>query len=172
MALRRLMVTALLATLLPAGAADAKLRADRAPLLDASLTSPVAAKRTCSAGLAAPGSPGVATRRLTIPTGGLLDARLHGSATGADWDLAIFNALTGRLLNGSAAFGGNELVQTPVLPGDVVVVQACKRSGGAGSVPLSVEDVVVSGPAPRATKLQLVSIPFRNTKQVDRMARS
>src|SRR4051812_24895808 len=146
---RKLLAAALIALLLPAGVAEAKLRADRVPLVRASLTAPLSAKRTCSAALAAPGAPGVVTRRLTISTGGLLDARLHGSPSGADWDLALFNALTGRLLNGSAAFGGNEVVQTPVLPGDVVVVQACRRSGDAVTVPLTVDDIVVSGAAPR-----------------------
>jgi hypothetical protein len=172
MDLRRLVLPALIATLLPAATAEAKLSAERVPLLNASLTAPIAAKRTCSAALAAPGAPGVVTRKLTIATGGLLDARLHGSPTGDDWDLAVFNALTGRLLNGSAAFGGNEVVQTPVLPGDVIAIQACRRSGSAATLPLTVDDVVVSGKAPRATKLQLVSIPFRTTKQVDRMAKA
>src|SRR3954471_3374349 len=116
MDLRRLLIPALVTALLPVGAADAKLRADRLPLLQTQLTAPVAAKRTCSAGLAAPGAPGVVTRKLVISTGGLLDARLHGSPSGDDWDLALFNGLTGRLLNASAAFGGNEVVQTPVLP--------------------------------------------------------
>ena len=170
MALRRVLVPALITLLLPAGAAHAGLRADRVPLVRATLSVPTGVKRTCSAALAAPGSPGVVTRRLTVATGGLLDARLHGSPTGEDWDLAVFNGFTGRLLNGSAAFGGDEVVQTPVLPGDLIVVQACRRSAGAGTIPLSVDDVVVSGTAPRAMKLQLVSIPFRTTKQVDRMA--
>src|SRR5690349_5535601 len=127
MSLRWVLVPTLIAFLLPAGAADAKLRAERVPLLSGTLTAPVAAQRTCSAELAAPGAAGVVTRRLTIATGGLLEARLGGSPTGDDWDLSVFNALTGRLLGGSAAFGSNELVQAPVTPGDVLVVQACRR---------------------------------------------
>ncbi|MEA2494919.1 MAG: hypothetical protein QOJ29_2830, partial [Thermoleophilaceae bacterium] len=172
MDLRRLLAPALIAMLLPVATAEAKLTAERVPLLTTSVSAPVAAKRTCSASLAAPGAAGVVTRKLTIATGGLLDARLHGSPTGDDWDLAVFNALTGRLLNGSAAFGGNEVAQTPVLPGDVIVVQACRRSGSSATVRLSVDDVVVSGAAPRANKLQLVSISFRSTKQVDRLAKA
>ena len=172
MDLRRLLAAVLVATVLPAATAEAKLRAERVPLVRESLAAPLKSKRTCSARLAARGAAGVVQRRLAIPTGGLLDARLHGAPTGADWDLAVFNGLTGRLLNGSAAFGGNEVVQTPVLPGDVIVVQACRRSGRASTVPLTVSDVVVSGPAPLATKLQLVSIPFSSTEQVDRMAKA
>src|SRR4051794_16169969 len=167
---RRLLVTALVAILLPTAAADAGVRAERVPLLHTSVGAPLSTKRTCSDGIAAPGAAGVATRQLTISTGGLLDARLHGSPTGADWDLAVFKTRTGRLLGGSAAFGGNEIAQTPVLPGDVVTIQACRRSGGPGSVPLIVDDVVVSGVAPPATTMRLVSIPFQNTQQVDRMA--
>ena len=157
----RPLLAALILTAVAAPAASAKLSATSLELLRAPLSSATAVKRTCSARPLPAGTPGVVAKTVAVPSGGLLDARLDGSPHGADWDLAVFDAVTGRLLNGSAAFGGNEVVMAAVTAGDVLTVQACRRSGGAGPIGLSVRDTVVSGNAPSARTLSLVSHPLR-----------
>jgi hypothetical protein len=101
--------------------------------------------------------------------GGMLDARLNGSPHGGDWDLAVFSTLTGRLINGSAAFGGNEVVQAAVTSGDLVTIQACRRSADAKPVTLTVKDIVVEGAAPKVHKQSLVTIGYRSHAQLDRL---
>ena len=159
------------AVLVAAGAApaSAKLTATRLHLLTAPVAAPTAVKRTCSAQMLQPGTPGAVVRTLTVPMGGLLDARLDGSPTGGDWDLAVFNALTGRLVNGSAAFGGNEVVQAAVTAGDLLTVQACKRDANAAPVTLTVKDAVLSGVAPKPVRQTLVTLRYRNHAQLDRL---
>src|SRR4051794_36887425 len=117
---RRVLACSLSLAALPGTAFAGPLHADSVPLLGATLAAPQAVQRTCSDRQLAPGATGAIVRHLSIPTGGMLDARLAGSPRGSDWDLAVFNTLTGRLLNGSAAFGGREVVQTPVTAGDLV----------------------------------------------------
>ncbi|MCW2992175.1 MAG: cpt [Solirubrobacterales bacterium] len=167
---RRALPAALALLAVFAAPAAAKLSAESIPVLDAPLSAPAAVARTCSAKPLAPTAPGAVVKTIAAPMGGLLDARLHGSPAGADWDLAVFDALNGRLLNGSAAFGGNEVVQAAVTAGQLITVQACRRSGSAAPVALTVRDTVVSGVAPKSFPLRLVSIPFRSTRQVDRLA--
>ncbi|MFL5846805.1 MAG: M14 family zinc carboxypeptidase [Solirubrobacteraceae bacterium] len=167
---RRALPAALALLAVTAAPAAAKLSAESVPVLSTSLRAPAAVARTCSAKPLSATAPGAVVRTLAAPLGGLLEARLSGSPTGADWDLAVFDALNGRLLNGSAAFGGNEVVQAAVTPGQLVTVQACRRSGSAAPVALKVVTNVVSGVAPRAFPLQLVSIPFSKRAQVDRLA--
>ena len=168
--LRRRGLAAAFALALLAPATASALTADSVPLLRATVKASRAVQRTCSAAPLAPGSAGAVVRRLKISTGGMLGARLTG-ARASDWDLAVFNAVSGRMLNGSAAFGSNELVDTPVTAGDVVTVQACRVGGAAAPARLSVRDVVISGPAPKATRQQLVRISFRDRAQLDRLAR-
>jgi hypothetical protein len=168
---RRALPAALALLALSASPAAAKLSAESIPVLDAQLAAPAAVARTCSATPLTPGAPGAVIRRLAVPTGGLLDARLHGSPTGADWDLAVFDTLSGRLLNGSAAFGGNEVVHAAVTTGQLVTLQACRRSGSAAPVALSVRDVVVSGTAPKAHTLKLVRIPISKPSEIARLER-
>src|SRR3954451_3320036 len=146
---RRVLACSLALAAVPGTAFAGSLHADSVPLAHATLTAPQAVQRTCSDRQLAPGTPGVIARRLTIPTGGMLDARLHGSPRAADWDLAVFNTLTGRLLNGSAAFGGQEVVQIPVTAGDLVTIQACRVGGGATPTRLTVRDIVLWGTAPK-----------------------
>ena len=168
--MRRLAAAAVtIAALGAAPAASAKLSASTLTLLRTPLASATAVKRTCSDQLLRPTAAGAVIRTLTVPMGGMLDARLDGSPKGGDWDLAVFNALTGRLIDGSAAFGGNEVVQAAVTAGDVIAVQACRRDATAKPVNLSVKDVVVQGTPPAPVRPSLVTIRYRNRAQLDRL---
>jgi hypothetical protein len=64
----------------------------------------------------------------------IVSARLksHG-----DWDVAIFGA-GGRLVAGSASYGGNELAEGFVRKGERLTVQACRFRGNAGRARLTI----------------------------------
>ncbi len=64
----------------------------------------------------------------------IVSARLR---SGGDWDIAIFGA-RGRLVAGSASFGGNELAEGFVRRGERLTIQACRYRGNAGSARVSV----------------------------------
>lgn len=167
---RRALAGSLVLAAAAAAPASAKLTAQTLPVLDAPLTAAAAVARTCSAHPLLPGAAGAVTRTITAPMGGMLDARLHGATTGPDWDLAVFDTLNGRLLNGSAAFGSNEVVQAAVTPGQLLTIQACRRSGAAAPVRLTTDLIAVSGAAPAPATLKLVTIPFQRPAQVQRLA--
>src|SRR5215212_3359354 len=65
--------------------------------------------------------------RAKAPARGLVSVRLK---SGGDWDLGVFGR-RGRLVAGSASFGGNELASGFVRRGERLVVQACRFRGGA-----------------------------------------
>jgi hypothetical protein len=65
---------------------------------------------------------------------GIVSARLHSRG---DWDVAVFGA-RGRLVAGSASFGGNELAEGFVGKGERLTVQACRFRGDAASATVSI----------------------------------
>ncbi len=161
----------LVLALCAAAPATAGVDASSVAILSApALSTPTAVARTCSAHAFPAGTPGVVTRRAVVPAAGFLDARLNGSPTGPDWDLAIFDAASGRQLAASAAFGGNEVAQAPVAAGQALTIQACRYGGAGRPIGLDVQDIVVSGTLPKAPKLTSVSIAFDNAAQLDRLA--
>ena len=64
----------------------------------------------------------------------IVSARLRSRG---DWDIAIFGA-KGRLVAGSASFGGNELAEGFVRKGEHLTIQTCRYRGNAGSARVSV----------------------------------
>jgi hypothetical protein len=64
----------------------------------------------------------------------IVSARLKSRG---DWDIAIFGA-KGRLVAGSASYGGNELAEGFVRKGERLTIQACRFRGNAGSARVSV----------------------------------
>jgi hypothetical protein len=110
------------------------------------------------------GSPGVATRSVSIPGPALVQARLEGGDS-ADWDLALLERGTGRVIAGSAQHGSNELAEGFVSEPTDAVVQACRRSG-SGGVQLSLESIGLdpSGDVPTA-QLVNVATPTRADKE-------
>src|SRR5918997_859163 len=110
-----------------------------APLLIVALAVPATASaETMSAGAAvarpchrdlASSKPGRDLIRTRAPARGLVSVRLRSAG---DWDVAVFGA-RGRLVAGSASFGGNELASGFVRRGERLVVQACRFRGQARS---------------------------------------
>src|SRR5688572_5258003 len=67
--------------------------------------------------------------RAKAPARGIVSVRLRSAG---DWDLGVFGK-RGRLVAGSAAFGGNELASGFVRRGERLMVQACRFRGNARS---------------------------------------
>jgi hypothetical protein len=82
------------------------------------------------------GQRGVTTFSYTSPSLSAVTARLSGPA-GSDWDLAVFDHATGRNLGGSGDWDASEVVQAFARPGQRLDVQACRVSGPAATVPLT-----------------------------------
>jgi zinc carboxypeptidase len=94
-----------------------------------------AVPRTCQAGLAPAGAPGTARAAFEPHALGVATLRLAGA--GGDWDLALFDAATGRALNAGATYGPSELATATVWPGQALIAQACRRTGRGGTAKLS-----------------------------------
>jgi hypothetical protein len=124
-----------------------------ADLLDTSVSSADAQKRTCQSRLTT--GAGVVQRSVTATASGLIRGTLSGQGAG-DWDLAIFDRSSGRAVAASAAYGLSELAEGLAAKGQALVVQACRRSGSTSSVRLNVQSI----PLPGATgnKIQLVRV--------------
>jgi hypothetical protein len=130
--------------------------AAQASELDTALSIPATTERTCAAGPAS--GAGIVQRTVTATADGLVHARLAGQGRG-DWDLAVFGA-SNRLVSGSASFGMRELAEAVVAKGEQLTVQACRRSGPAGGVRLTVDFLPLEIPTnPEKVQLARVSLP-------------
>jgi hypothetical protein len=132
-------------------------------LLSTAISASDAAARTCHARLVDGAAPGVAQRSVTMPTAGLVGARL--TAPGGDWDVSIFDRKSGELVAGSAGFRASEVAEGFAGGGRELVVQACRRTGTTRSAQLTVFAIAV----PRSdTKASLVSVhtPTRASKDL------
>jgi hypothetical protein len=130
----------------------AAVPAQASELLAGPITAPQAAARECQARLA-DGAPGTVQRTVAMPSAGLVGARLTASA--GDWDVAVFDRRSGTVVAASSGFGATELAEGFAGGGRDLVVQACRRSGGASQAQLSVFAV----PVPQSdTKASLVHV--------------
>jgi hypothetical protein len=102
------------------------------PATETKLTAADAVKRICAARLLGAQRRGIARESWRAPMSGFVNVRLSG-ARKADWDLAVFDAASGRRMGSSQAFGSTELVQTWVTSGQRLAVQGCRRNGARAS---------------------------------------
>jgi hypothetical protein len=153
-----LAVTAAVATLaLGAGTASA------AELLSTSVTAAQAVDRTCASEALSGGS-GYAQKSVTMPALGSITARLDGAGSG-DWDLAVFDADSGRVVAGAASRGVLEVATGFAAAGDELTVQACRLSGGPASVQLTVSAAELDMSKAQTASLVKVSTPTRARAQ-------
>ena len=83
-----------------------------------------------------------------------------------DWDVAVFGA-RGRLVAGSASFGGNELAEGFVRRGERLTVQACRFRGSVGSARVAIRFTRV---AKRARgRVQVVDVITRRREDRERL---
>ncbi|WP_209641437.1 M14 family zinc carboxypeptidase [Kibdelosporangium banguiense] len=111
-----------------ATAADNVLRADQA------------VARACHASVLSRRASGADQRELTSTVDGLIQARLapRDGAEG-DWDVAVFDKATGKIVAASSALRSRELAESFVKKGQQLVVQACRYAGPARTVTLGVD---------------------------------
>ena len=124
-----------------------------APVAEASqgVTAGSAVARSCHRDLASSAS-GRDVVRAKAPARGLVSVRLKSAG---DWDLGVFGA-NGRLVAGSASFGGNELASGFVRRGERLAVQACRFRGDAGSARVSIHFTRI--PRHRARRISVVDV--------------
>jgi hypothetical protein len=157
--LARWLALGLVGLALPATASAAAGVTRLAPTGD-TLTIPAGANRSCTTRENV-GTRGVDVRRYTAVADGAIVAHLRGGARD-DWDLALFDAASGRRLDASMAFGANEVVQAVVHKGQVLAIQACRHSGSSARLPLTIGGVAapLAKPAAGAPPQSLVQIPI------------
>ena len=128
-----------------------------APASAGAVTIGAAHQQSCTAQHAA-GSRGVAVQRWSAPADGAVQFHLTGGARD-DWDLALFDAASGRRLDASQAWGANEIVQAVVRKGQTLAIQSCRLDGTSARIPLATHFTA----APVTTKApsdRLVEIPL------------
>src|SRR5215210_4771939 len=91
--------------------------------------------------------------RANAPARGLVSVRLRSPG---DWDLGVFGR-RGRLVAGSASFGGNVLASGFVRRGERLVVQACRFRGDASSADVSIHFARIE--RTKARRFSLVDVP-------------
>ncbi len=142
--------------------------ASASQLLTARIASTKSAFRACS-DRPATGKAGNVQRNFTAPKLGWVNAKLDGS--GGDWDLAVFDSKTNRLVAGDSSFGADEVASGIAQPGEQLVVQACRLSGSGSRAKLNVgfSAIDTSKPAPTLSLVR-VSVGSRARKdELDRM---
>lgn len=120
-----LLATAAIASLTLASSAEAKR---------ATLTAPAIADRDCTSALR--NGDATDTHRITAPYLAALRVRL--TAGSGDWDVAVFDARSERVVAGSASRVASEVAGGFVRGGQRLVVQACRRSGSDSTAHVSV----------------------------------
>ncbi len=146
--------------LLPAAVAGALVLA--APASAAPVTASTSVDRSCTAKLLRTGT-GYVQKTILATGAGTVTARLDGGA--GDWDLAVFDTLTGRLVAGSAYRGSDELAEGFAVGAATLTVQACRISGGAGSADLTTATRPVGAGSAEPSSLVRVATPTRERAQ-------
>jgi dihydroneopterin aldolase len=125
------------------------------------LTISASTVQSCTDRLVRAGTQGASVTRWTAPLTGYVQVRLNGDERN-DWDLALFDSRSGRLLDASLAWGANEMTQAWVKRGQSLTVQACRLGGPSAIEPLEITPVKVAASVlnRRPAKESLVSIPI------------
>ena len=97
------------------------------------------------------------------PARAIVSVRLR---SGGDWDVAVFGR-RGRLVAGSASFGGNELAEGFVRKGERLTVQACRFRGSASSARLGIDFTRLAKRRPGT--VQVVDVITRRREDRDRL---
>ncbi|NJC67242.1 zinc carboxypeptidase [Planosporangium flavigriseum] len=104
---------------------------------------------------------------ITATSTGLVRARLDPTdqrGRDSDWDVAVFDKATGRLVAASAGFRSHEVADGFVNAGDTLRVQGCRFAGNAHRVNVSVTFVAQPPAASEKAQLVAVSTPTRADK--------
>jgi hypothetical protein len=138
--------------------------ASAADLLTQTVSAASAVDKSCTGGERS--GAGVAQKRVIMPAGGEITARL--SAASGDWDLAIIDPSDHRVVAGSAYSGADEVASGFAAVGNNLIIQACRRTGGTSSARLSVETIPID--TSRASKASLVRVATANLDRKNELA--
>ena len=108
------------------------------------------------------GAKGADTFNYTAPATGLVRARLSGRG---DWDVAVFDAASGRAVAASAGFRSDELAEGFVTKGQALRVQACRYRGDAAAAAVSVDTIAIEEDGGGTAQLLEVDTPTRADKK-------
>jgi hypothetical protein len=112
------------------------------------------------------GGDGAVSRSVTAPASGWLTTRLE--ADGGDWDVALFDAESGRQLGGGASPRAQEISEDFVVAGQQLTLQACRLSGDSEDARLSVESKPIEAPA-GDFKPSVVAVSTPNSKRKNQL---
>jgi hypothetical protein len=126
--------------------------ASASPLLSQTVSAASAVNKSCTGGQRT-GS-GVAQKRVAIPVASSVTARL--TAVSGDWDLALIDAASGRVVAGSAYRGSSEVASGFASQGHDLILQACRLTGSASSARVSLDSIPID--TTPAGKVQLVRV--------------
>src|SRR3954469_6074023 len=139
----------------PGGSAfAATMPAALPPVLD-TLSAPAPGAKACTTDLS-PALAGGAKTSYVAPMSGYVSVR-GAAPDSSDWDLAVFDAATGKRLGASQSFGSHEVGQSFPTAGQRLTIEGCRRAGDAGSFAVSTTLVDVAPPAYEG-KTQLVEV--------------
>jgi Zinc carboxypeptidase len=132
------------------------LAAAGAALICLVLSAPALAESECS---------GTVTRTLTAPSTGWVTAKL-GGPSGSDWDLAIYDRRSGRLVAGSSGFTADEVAEGLAVEGTPLRVRACHRSGASTPPRLTVSTSPIPDSSAEKVSMVRVATPNRDRKDL------
>jgi hypothetical protein len=116
-----------------------------------------------------PGRAGVATRSVDVAGPGKVTVELAGHR--GDWDVAVFDA-AGRAIAADASPDAQEVAVGYASAAGTLRVQACRRSGGAASVPVTLQHAALHDGALKLAKRnapKLVSVLTPTPAQKDQL---
>jgi hypothetical protein len=132
--------------------------------------------RSCFSSLLPKGTGGTDRREVTATVDGLVQARLTSvSGLEGDWDVAVFDKVTGEVVAASSALRSHELAESFVRKDQRLVVQACRYAGPARTALLGVDFLALSPQGtPTATaapsqRAELVRVNTLAKKDKDRL---
>jgi Zinc carboxypeptidase len=111
------------------------------------------------------GQPGVASTAWT-PSIPVSLRTVLSAAKGSDWDLAVFDAKTGKRLGGSGGFNASEVVTAYASRGQALEIQACRlRGADTATVEIEATPFVLSRVAklPPKPKMIEIELPYRES---------
>jgi zinc carboxypeptidase len=129
--------------------------ASAVPVMTNTVTALSAVDKSCTSGGRT--GAGVARTSYVMPAGGSIGARL--TAAGGDWDVAIVDSASGRVVAGSAYSGADELATGYAAKGSNLIVQACRRTGGASTARLTLDLTPIDTGLAQKAKLVRVGTP-------------
>jgi Zinc carboxypeptidase len=139
--------------------------ASAAELLSQTVSAASAVDKSCT-GWQRTGA-GVAQQRVAMPVASTVTARL--TAASGDWDLALVDAASGRLVAGSAYRGSTEVASGFAGQGSTLIVQACRLTGSTSTAQLSLDSSPID--TTPAGKVQLVRVSTPTTARKNALNR-